>query len=588
MVTQNSNRHEEEKQNGPNYYNQLQNLPQIVQQDAGNIKNMSSGKTTILAFRVLQMIKSGIKPSKIMVLTFGKLHSQVFKYKLSQIIDNQAQINAILSYQNYHLNAFQTELSERGINDVIYSSINDVSLSKDRKNGDWDNQVSLCTFHRSQGMGWENVFIISCNDEINHGKNTDNEMQQLKNAMYLAVTRCSKDLHISIINNELFLKQKKNNQMACYYKKCSRVISNVVKNHEDLFKMNKLLKYSGVFQYKENKQIPDNKIETNAQDIIIKFTYENFDDLRQNGLLQKKRIQYKNLSNGNQENMKLDSQITDNKFESYWAYFLKLVVIELFLQKINIKNIQKLDVYADKIINEKYEFENLNKTNKIDKQKLKEVYQNYSQNFLNIKQDFDQIYDILMPYIYIYFQNRLFFQKNKETTKYKFKKQLFETGQTPLYDKIVNSIEKLTDGQLITESDIKYQYCIVNYQYQFECQIDLVIKDTIIMIKSEKYTLEDILELKYWAALYMKKHLGSIDLEVDQQKKQEMLEKYTIKNIIIFDAFKQQCYTYNIDGFYSYIDEYLQYLYSVRESQYHCSNTKGGKFSFFYQKYCQP
>lgn len=48
------------------------------------------------------------------------------------------------------------------------------------------------------------------------------------------------------------------------------------------------------------------------------------------------------------------------------------------------------------------------------------------------------------------------------------------------------------------------QICIINLDYNLECKIDLIIQNTVIMIKCQDYKLDDQLTLLLWAAMYMK------------------------------------------------------------------------------------
>lgn len=96
----------------------------------------------------------------------------------------------VLSPINQPLYMIEELLVKKGIKSVYLDGKCDVKTSKKP----W--HVCLCTVHKSKGLEWEHVFMISMSDEVLPKAKTPTNIEESRRLFYVGVTRARKELYI--------------------------------------------------------------------------------------------------------------------------------------------------------------------------------------------------------------------------------------------------------------------------------------------------------------------------------------------------------------------------------------------------------
>lgn len=112
---------------------------------------------------------------------------------------------AVLSRNNYSLNYLEEIIEKHNINND--NEIKYVSLisddTKDTKPKIMKDHVTLTTIHKSKGLEWDVVFILSCNDDKFPSETTPMKLQEDRRLFYVAVTRAKRYLNISFTSKSI-------------------------------------------------------------------------------------------------------------------------------------------------------------------------------------------------------------------------------------------------------------------------------------------------------------------------------------------------------------------------------------------------
>jgi hypothetical protein len=105
---------------------------------------------------------------------------------------------AVLSRNNYSLKILEENIEKNNLTNV--HKLQYVALitdsSADIKPKICDNHITLTTIHKSKGLEWDVVFLLSCNDDAFPSNIDTIGIQEERRLFYVAITRPRKHLHI--------------------------------------------------------------------------------------------------------------------------------------------------------------------------------------------------------------------------------------------------------------------------------------------------------------------------------------------------------------------------------------------------------
>ncbi|KRX06325.1 P-loop containing nucleoside triphosphate hydrolase [Pseudocohnilembus persalinus] len=614
------------------------------------LKQRSTPEIIDLGNEILKRSKDLKKDEMVALNDSEYYHNKIVKPTFHQFNDDQHQQNfimkeikklifdydvpgqkiGIISYMNGPLLKIESELKQynmknpmKEINYIIDAKVDNQKI-KARRQKDWKQKISLCTIHCSKGLEWDYVFIIGCNEEIIPGMNMDQtkeeretNLEERRRLMYVAVTRCSKYLYLCFQNNKIFTK-------------CSRYFAEIYNDSPQIFSLDKQkVKVEEVFKIQQQEEKKQQKFITDGKYIVEKMQSNNLKEMREQNLILNLDPQQIQL---NKCQFSLNPEINFNQYDLDFENFLKIVVQNIFQDKLGINGCKPFDIYAEKVLYTIYLSEQLFdiyeknfqlvwsgiegktklrgdlliiKQNIMQKAKFfdirpqqiraiqenfgyfpkdfekqgkiksfDEAYKKYCNENCTLEKDFDTLFKVSMMYMIYYKRQRLIFDKQAKDYFYDqmFRQNiLLKNNLISCIDFSIIKLLNITDIDLYKiKEDKKAQvilnnFCIINLEYNLECKIDLVLKNTIIMIKCEQYRVDDQLLLLLWAGLYMKYFLGDLEKEENQEKKQILIDTYMIKQIGVFDPIKQIYYFLDIDGFYEFTDVYLMYFKNLRD-----------------------
>jgi hypothetical protein len=112
---------------------------------------------------------------------------------------------AILSRNNYSIKYVEEELEKHNLKKL--QKINYVSLitddTKDTKPKIQNNHITLTTIHKSKGLEFQLVYIISCNDDKFPSETSKIKIEEDRRLFYVAITRAKQYLKLSFTNNTI-------------------------------------------------------------------------------------------------------------------------------------------------------------------------------------------------------------------------------------------------------------------------------------------------------------------------------------------------------------------------------------------------
>lgn len=112
---------------------------------------------------------------------------------------------AIISRNNYSIKSVEEVLEKYNYRNSKDKHINYVALisddKKDSKPKIMKNHVTLTTIHKSKGLEWDIVFLLSCNDDKFPSNIDKISIQEERRLFYVAVTRAKRYIHISFTGN---------------------------------------------------------------------------------------------------------------------------------------------------------------------------------------------------------------------------------------------------------------------------------------------------------------------------------------------------------------------------------------------------
>jgi glycerophosphoryl diester phosphodiesterase len=164
----------------------------------------------------------------------------------------------ILSRNNYSIKYIEEELEKNKINYVCLIT----DSTKDTKPKIQDNHITLTTIHKSKGLEFDYVFLISCNDDKFPSELSKIKYEEERRLFYVAITRPKKYLYISFTNNTI-----------------TRFIGELDK---ELYNFE--LYDSKYFKYDDNRNI---KFKNGVCEIIELLEPHHIKEMRDNGLIPK-------------------------------------------------------------------------------------------------------------------------------------------------------------------------------------------------------------------------------------------------------------------------------------------------------------
>lgn len=204
------------------------------------------------------------------VYVYGNEEEQA-RYTLAYIIrylkNNipQEQI-AVLSRNNYSLKYVEEAIEKYNIEnqDTDEPKINYVSLisddTRDTKPKIMKNHITLTTIHKSKGLEWDVVFLLSCNDDKFPSETTIIKIQEDRRLFYVGVTRAKRYLNFSFTSKTI-----------------SRFIGELDKT---LYSFDKTAK--SYFKYKDDRNI---KFKNGVTQLIELLEPRDIETMRESGLL---------------------------------------------------------------------------------------------------------------------------------------------------------------------------------------------------------------------------------------------------------------------------------------------------------------
>ena len=166
-----------------------------------------------------QMLSSKISISRLVRIEKYKNEDEQSRYTLAYIIryvQNNIPMDqiAILSRNNYSLKTLEEMIEKHNLKirslkdqELKQPIVNYVSLinedTKDSKPKIMKDHITLTTIHKSKGLEWDVVFILSCNDDKFPSETTPIKLQEDRRLFYVAVTRPKRYLNIFFTSNSI-------------------------------------------------------------------------------------------------------------------------------------------------------------------------------------------------------------------------------------------------------------------------------------------------------------------------------------------------------------------------------------------------
>lgn len=184
--------------------NNFRSTPEIINLSNSSIKN----NTDQIPKQMLSIKKSCNRlPVIYKYKTEDEQAIYIVAYIARYIKNNipQEQI-AILARNNYSIKAVEEEIEKYNkLNEN--NKINYVALisddTRDTKPKIMKNHITLTTIHKSKGLEWDVVFILSCNDDIFPAETTPIKLQEDRRLFYVGVTRAKRYLNFSFTSKTI-------------------------------------------------------------------------------------------------------------------------------------------------------------------------------------------------------------------------------------------------------------------------------------------------------------------------------------------------------------------------------------------------
>jgi len=252
---------------------------------------------------------------------------------------------AILSRNNYSLKILEEQIEEHNLHNPE-NKINYIALisnsSSDKKPKIQNQHLTLTTIHKSKGLEWKVIFLISCEDKYFPSQIDKISIQEERRLFYVAITRPKNILYISFTSNHV-----------------SRFIHEIDSNLYNFLNFNQ-----SFFQYDHKR---NQKFINSVTEIIDILNEEHLHQLRELNILQNFKINEQKLHNSHNYHENINKFYLHSDYGNFIDRYISRLIGEY-----NPKSQGLKDQIAEIVI----------AAVNLDRHHFK-IYQKYKQNFIH-------------------------------------------------------------------------------------------------------------------------------------------------------------------------------------------------------------